>query len=160
MKKIFVLACGVVLFATSCLSGGGSAGTSSADYSGHLTVSEIESGKTTHTDDKAVVTVRIPNIIEPKFDVIFNNIKFATMMPKLNIEFESLPFVTTVSEDEATLTYVFNVKGVVPTIGGVPYDKYKVDSIKGCIGRPVTIEFWMSSKDQKVHFTTAKEENN
>ena len=160
MKKIFVLACGVVLFATSCLSGGGSAGTSSADYSGHLTVSEIESGKTTHTDDKAVVTVLIPNIIEPKFDVIFNNIKFATMMPKLNIEFESLPFVTTVSEDETTLNYVFNVKGVVPTIGGVPYDKYKVDSIKGCIGRPVTIEFWMSSKDQKVHFTTAKEENN
>ena len=160
MKKIFVLACGVVLFATSCLSGGGSAGTSSADYSGRLTVSEIESGKTTYTDDKAVVTVQIPNIIEPKFDVIFNNIKFATMMPKLNIEFESLPFVTTVSEDETTLNYVFNVKGVVPTIGGVPYDKYKVDSIKGCIGRPVTIEFWMSSKDQKVHFTTAKEENN
>lgn len=160
MKKIFVLACGVVLFATSCLSGGGSAGTSSANYSGNLTVSEIESGKTTYTDDKAVVTVQIPNIIEPKFDVIFNNIKFATMMPKLNIEFESLPFVTTVSEDETTLNYVFNVKGVVPTIGGVPYDKYKVDSIKGCIGRPVTIEFWMSSKDQKVHFTTAKEENN
>lgn len=160
MKKIFVLACGVVLFATSCLSGGGSAGTSSADYSGHLTVSEIESGKTTYTDDKAVVTVQIPNIIEPKFDVIFNNIKFATMMPKLNIEFESLPFVTTVSEDETTLNYVFNVKGVVPTIGGVPYDKYKVDSIKGCIGRPVTIEFWISSKDNMVHFTTAKEENN
>ena len=160
MKKIFVLACGVVLFATSCLSGGGSAGTSSADYSGHLTVSEIESGKTTHTDDKAVVTVRIPNIIEPKFDVIFNNIKFATMMPKLNIEFEGLPFVTTVSEDETTLNYIFNVKGVVPTIGDVPYEKYKVDSIKGCIGRPVTIEFWMSSKDQMVHFTTAKEENN
>ena len=160
MKKIFVLACGVVLFATSCLSGGGSAGTSSADYSGNLTVSEIESGKTTYTDDKAVVTVQIPNIIEPKFDVIFNNIKFATMMPKLNIEFESLPFVTTVSEDETTLNYVFNVKGVVPTIGGIPYDKYKVDSIKGCIGRPVTIEFWMSSKDNMVHFTTAKEENN
>ncbi|MBR2859852.1 MAG: hypothetical protein IKB90_07220 [Alistipes sp.] len=160
MKKIFVLACGVVLFATSCLTGGGSAGTSSANYSGYLTVSEIESGKTTYTDDKAVVTVRIPNIIEPKFDVIFNNIKFATMMPKLNIEFEGLPFVATVSEDESTLNHIFNVKDVVPTIGGVPYDKYKVDSIKGCIGRPVTIEFWMSSKDNMVHFTTAKEENN
>ncbi len=82
------------------------------------------------------------------------------MMPKLNIEFEGLPFVTTVSEDETTLNYIFNVKNVVPTIGDVPYEKYKVDSIKGCIGRPVTIEFWMSSKDQMVHFTTAKEENN
>lgn len=160
MKKIFVLACGVVLFATSCLSGGGSPGNSSADYGGYLTVSEISTGETTYSDDNAKVSVVIPNILEPKFDIIFNDIKFATMMPKLNIEFEGLPFVTTVSEDETTLNYVFNVKGVVPTIGGVPYDKYKVDSIKGCIGRPVTIEFWMSSKDNMVHFTTAKEENN
>ena len=160
MKKIFVLVCGVVLFATSCLSGGGSPGNSSADYGGYLTVSEISTGDTTYSDDNAKVSVVIPNILEPKFDIIFNDIKFATMMPKLNIEFEGLPFVTTVSEDETTLNYVFNVKGVVPTIGGVPYDKYKVDSIKGCIGRPVTIEFWMSSKDNVVHFTTAKEDNN
>jgi hypothetical protein len=160
MKKVLILACGALLFATSCLSGGGSAGTSAADYSGYLTVSEIESGEVTYSDDKAKVTVAIPNIIEPKFDIIFNDIKFATMMPKLNIEFEGLPFVTTVSEDETTLNYIFNVKNVVPTIGDVPYEKYKADSIKGCIGRPVTIEFWISSKDQMVHFTTAKEENN
>lgn len=160
MKKIFILACGVVLFATSCLTGGGSAGSSEATYPGKVVVKSISTEEVTYSDKDASITVQIPNMLEPKFDVIFNNIKFATMMPKLNIEFESLPFVSTVSEDETTLNYVFNVKGVVPTIGGVPYDKYKVDSIKGCIGRPVTIEFWMSSKDNMVHFTTAKEENN
>ena len=159
MKKILILACGALFFATSCLSGGGSSGTSSADYPGYLTVSEIESEEVTYTDENAKVTVAIPNMLEPKFDIVFNDMKFDSAMPvKLNIEFEAIPFITSVSEDETTLNYLFNAKNIVPTVGGIPYDKYKVDSIKGCIGRPVTIEFWMSSKDKKVHFTTSKQE--
>ena len=159
MKKILILACGVLLFATSCLSGEGSPGSSSADYPGRITVSEISTEAVTYTDDKAKVTVAIPNMLEPKFDIIFNNMKFDDAMPvKLDIEFEGIPFTTTVSEDETTLNYLFVARDIVPTVGGVPYENYKVDSIKGCIGRPVTIEFWMSSKDKKVHFTNAKQE--
>ncbi|MBQ5647540.1 MAG: hypothetical protein IIV16_00275 [Alistipes sp.] len=160
MKKVFVLACSVLFLATSCLDPGGSPGSSEATYPGKVTVKEISTEKVTYSDDDASVTVQIPNMLEPKFDVIFNDIKFATMMPKLNIKFEGLPFIATVSEDETTLNHIFNVKNVVPTIGGVPYEKYKVDSIKGCIGRPVTIDFWMSSKDQMVHFTTATSNEN
>lgn len=160
MKKIFVLACGALLFATSCLKGGGSAGSSEATYPGKVVVKSISTEEVTYSDEDASITVQIPNMLEPKFDIIFNDIKFATMMPKLNIEFEGLPFVATVSEDETTLNHIFNVKDVVPTIGGVPYEKYKVDSIKGCIGRPVTVDFWMSSKDQMVHFTTATSNEN
>ena len=161
MKKILILACGVLFFATSCLPGGGSPGSSSANYSGNLTVKEIKSEAVTYSDDNAQVTVEIPNILEPKFDVVFNNMKFDSAMPvKLNIEFEGLPFTTTVSEDETTLNYLFVAKDIVPTVGGIPYDKFKVDSIKGCIGRPVTIDFWMSSKDKMVHFTTVKSEEN
>ena len=88
MKKILILACGVLFFATSCLPGGGSPGSSSANYSGYLTVKEIKSEAVTYSDDNAQVTVEIPNIIEPKFDVVFNNVKFDSAMPiKLNIEF-------------------------------------------------------------------------
>ena len=159
MKKILILACGALFFATSCLPGGGSPGTSSADYPGYLTVSEIESEEVTYTDENAKVTVAIPNMLEPKFDIVFNDMKFDSAMPvKLNIEFEAIPFTTTVSEDETTLNYLFNAKNIVPTVGGIPYNNYKVDSIKGCIGRPVTIEFWMSSKGKMVHFTTSKQE--
>ena len=159
MKKILILACGALFFATSCLSGGGSQGTSSADYTGTLTVSEISTEEVSYTDNEAKVTVAIPNMLEPKFDIIFNNMKFDDAMPvKLDIEFEGIPFVTTVSEDETTLNYIFVAKNVVPTVGGIPYEKYKVDSIKGCIGRPVTIDFWMSTKDKKVHFTNATQE--
>ena len=159
MKKILILACGALFFATSCLPGGGSPGSSAADYSGSLTVSEISTEQTTYSDSNAKVTVEIPNMFEPNFDVIFNNMKFDEAMPvKLEIEFEKIPFVTTISEDETTLNYVFVAKNIVPTVGGIPYEKYKVDSIKGCIGRPITIDFWMSSKDKMVHFTTATQE--
>ena len=158
MKKVLILACSAILFATSCLPGGGSPGSSSADYMGYLTVSDIETEEVTYSNDNAKVTVAIPNVLEPKFDIIFNNMKFDdAMFVKLDIEFEGIPFTTTVSEDETTLNYIFVAKDILPTVGGIPYEKYKVDSIKGCIGRPVTIEFWMSSKDKKAHFTTLKE---
>ena len=159
MKKVLILACSAILFATSCLPGGGSPGSSSTDYTGYLTVSDIETEEVTFSNDNAKVTVEIPNILEPKFDITFNNMKFDDAMPvKLNIEFEGIPFTTTVSEDETTLNYVFVAKDIVPTVGGIPYNNYKVDSIKGCLGRPVTIEFWMSSKGKKAHFTTTKQE--
>ena len=159
MKKILILACGALFFATSCLPGGGSPGSSSTDYQGSTTVSEISTDAVTYADDNAKVTIAIPNMLEPKFDIIFNNMKFDDAMPvKLDIEFEGIPFVTTVSEDETTLNDIFVAKNVVPTVGGIPYEKYKVDSIKGCIGRPVTIDFWMSTKDKKVHFTNATQE--
>ena len=161
MKKILILACGVLLFATSCFPGGGSPGSSSNDYPGYLTVSDISTEEVSYSDDNAKITVAIPNMLEPKFDIVFNNIKFDNAMPvKLNVKFESLPFQTTISEDETTLNYLFVAKNVVPTVGGIPYEKYKVDSIKGCVGRPVTVEFWMSSKDKKVHFSTVKSEEN
>ena len=158
MKKYLLLACGVLLFATSCLKNGGPAGSSSYTYAGNLTVKEMNTDKVTYSDERASVTVSIPNIIEPKFDIIFNDMKFDSAMPvKLDVEFNCLPFKTTMSEDETTINYTFDVKDVVPTVGGVPYDKYKADYIKGCIGRPVTIEFSMSSKDKIVQFSTATE---
>ena len=161
MKKILILACGVLLFATSCFPGGGSPGSSSNDSPGYLTVSDISTEEVSYSNDNAKITVAIPNMLEPKFDIVFNNIKFDNAMPvKLNVKFESLPFQTTISEDETTLNYLFVAKNVVPTVGGIPYEKYKVDSIKGCVGRPVTVEFWMSSKDKMVHFSSVKSEKN
>ncbi len=156
MKKILILACGALLFATSCLDSGSSAGSSSAVYPGSLVVKDTKTGETTYSNSEATVTVWIPNILEPKFDIVFNNMKFDNAMPvKLDVEFESIPFTTTISEDQTTINYVFVAKDIVPTVGGVPYEKYKVDSIKGSIGRPVTIDFWMSSKEKSVHFTNA-----
>ena len=74
MKKILILACGVLLFATSCLTGGGSAGSSSTTYHGLLKVVDINTEEVTYSNNAASVTVWIPNIVEPKFDIVFNDV--------------------------------------------------------------------------------------
>ena len=160
MKKFLIMACGALLFATSCLTGGGSAGSSATTYHGTLKVMDINTGEVTYSDNEASVTVWIPNIIEPKFDFVFNNMKFDKAMPvKLNIELAGVPFKSTVSEDETTINYIFEAKDIIPTVGGTPYENYKVDVIEGCIGRVVDIKFEMHSKEKKVHFTTEKATN-
>ncbi len=162
MRKILFVLCGALLFATSCLNGGNTGGSSSATYPGYLTVTDLASGEVTYSDDKASVEVCIPNMLEAKFNITFNGIKFSPMMPKLNIDLLAVPFTTTVSEDETTLNYVFDVKNIVPEVGGIEYQKYKVDRLWGQVGRPVEILFTMESKGSKVHFTTHKnsEESN
>ena len=157
MKKILILACGALLFATSCLDGGNSYDTSSATYNGKVTVTDIDTGDVSYSDDKASITVIIPNIIEPKFDIVFNNIKFDVMMPQLSIKLAGVPFTSTVSEDESSINYIFEAQNIVPTIGDIKYEKYKVTTIEGCIGKIVDVIFEIESKEKRVHFTTAKE---
>ena len=157
MKKLMFLLCAtVMLFASSCLNGGSSAGTSSATYYGKMTVTDRAPGEVSYTDNEASVTVWIPNIIEPKFDFVFNGMKFDTMMPKLNIEIAGVPFTTTISEDETSLNYIFKAENIVPTVGGIEYDKYKVELIEGCVGTVVDITFTIPSKDKTVHFRSGK----
>ena len=157
MKKLmFLLSAVVMLFASSCLNGSGSAGTSSATYYGKLTVTDNATGEVSYTANEASVTVWIPNIIEPKFDFVFNGVKFDTMMPKLNIEIAGIPFTTTISEDETSLNYIFKAENIVPTVGGIEYDKYKVALIEGCVGTVVDITFTIPSKDKTVHFRSGK----
>lgn len=160
MKKLmFLFGAAAMLFATSCLNGNSSAGTSSANYIGKLTVYDTDDNEVSYTDNEASVTIWIPNIIEPKFDIVYNGIKFDKLMPvKLNVELQGIPFTTTVSEDETTLNYVFKAENIIPMVGSVAYDKYKIDYVEGCVGRTVDITFVMSSKGKTVHFTTATEE--
>ena len=156
MKKILIIACSALFFATSCLLGGGSAGSSATTYNGSLNVVDITTNEVTYSNNAASVTVSIPNITEPKFNFLYTDMKFDNAMPvKLNIELAGIPFKSTVSEDETTINYIFEAKDVIPTVGGTPYDKYKVDVIEGCIGRTVDIKFEMRSKDKIVYFTTA-----
>jgi hypothetical protein len=160
MKKfMFLIGAAAMLFATSCLNGSTPAGTSSASYVGKLTVYDTDSQEISYSDDEASVTIWIPNIIEPKFDIVYNGIKFDKMMPvKLNVELQGIPFTTTVSEDETTINYVFEAENIIPMVGSVAYEKYKIDKVEGCVGRTVDITFVMSSKGKTVHFTTATEE--
>ncbi len=159
MKKYLILACSALFFATSCLIGGGSAGSSSTTYHGTLTVSDIDSGEVSYVDNAASIDVWIPNLITPKFDFIFNKIKFDKAMPvQLNLEISGVPFTSTISEDEKTINYIFEGKNIIPTAGGTPYEKYMVSIIEGCVGNGVDVRFEVPVKNKRVYFTTAKEE--
>uniref|UniRef100_UPI00405742B9 hypothetical protein n=1 Tax=Alistipes sp. TaxID=1872444 RepID=UPI00405742B9 len=151
-KLMFFLGAMTMMLATSCLNGGGSSGSSSITYHGELTTTNTTTNEVSYTDNEASVTVTIPNIIEPKFDILFNGIKFAPKMPKLDIEVAGIPFTTTISEDETTINYIFDAENIIPTIGGISYKKYKIDRIWGCIGRDVEINFTMASEESQVNF--------
>lgn len=155
MKKVLFILCGVLFFATSCLNVGPSSGSSSVGYTGHLVVTDLQTDEVTYSDDKAQVVVTIPNVLEPKFDFRFNGIKFSAMMPKLNIDVLGIPFTTTISEDETSINYVFDANNMVPEVGGIEYQKFKIDHIWGQVGKTVEILFTMESKGSKVHFTSS-----
>ena len=160
MKKVLILACGLLLFTTSCLFGEASPGFSSADYAGSIEVIDITSGEVTYTDKNATVSVWIPNIVEPKFDFIFNNMKFADGMPvKLDIKVAGVPFASSISEDEVSINYLFEAENIIPTAGDIAYEKYKIGKIWGCIGTSVNIEFTLPSENKRVVFTTTKSED-
>ena len=167
MKRfLFLLSGAVLFFATSCLNGTGGGNSSSATYNGVLTVTNTTSGEVSYSDKECSVTVTIPDMLEPKLDILFNGVKFDKMMPALNIAVEGLAFKSTISEDETSINYVFNESGIVPSIGGIKYEKYTIGVIKGAVGRNVDIEFTIPSKDKIVTFksksndtdTTTKEE--
>ena len=158
MKRFLFLLSGLVLFfATSCLDNIGGDSPSSATFKGEITVIDTQSGEVSYSDNNCSITVTIPNMLEPKLDILFNGVKFDNMMPALNIAVDGLAFKSTISEDETFINYVFNESGIVPTIGGIKYEKYTIGVIKGAVGRGADIEFTLPSKEKRVTF---KSKNN
>lgn len=158
MKKfIFFVLTAVLFIATSCLNGENTGGSSSAEYYGQLTVTDTETGEISYFDETSQVIVTIPNSYEAKFDIVFKGVKFDKMMPALNVSVDGIPFTTTISEDEASINYVFTAENIVPTVGGISYKNYTIDKIEGCIGRNIDINFTMSSKGKAVNFTNRTE---
>ena len=156
-KFIFFVSTLALLFTTSCLNGESSGGSTSAEYYGTLTVTNTKSGEISYSDNTSQVTVTIPNAYEAEFDIVFKGVKFDKMMPALNVSVDGIPFTTTISEDEASINYVFTAENIIPTVGGISYKNYKIDKIEGCIGRNIDINFTMSSKGKAVNFTNRTE---
>ena len=154
MKKVIFFVLTAVLFiATSCLGGENTGPSSSAEYYGELTVIDTETGEISYFDEESQVIVTIPNIYEAKFDIVFKGVKFDKMMPALNVSVDGVPFSNTISEDETSINYIFTAENIIPTVGGISYNKYKIDKIEGCIGKNIDINFTISSKGKSVNFT-------
>ena len=151
--KRFVFLMGVValMFTTSCVKGPAVGGKTSTDYLGKLVVTDITTGEVTYTDNEAKVTLSIPNVTEPKMDIVFNGVKFAELMPiKLNLAMLGIPFKTTVSEDETTINYIFDEKNVIPESFD---EQYLINRIWGSVGRRIEISFTMINEKRNSQVT-------
>ena len=151
--KRFMFLMGVValMFTTSCVKGPAVGGKTSTDYVGKLVVTDITTGEVTYTDNEAKVTLAIPNVTEPKMDIVFNGVKFAELMPiKLNLAMLGIPFKTTVSEDETTINYIFDEKNVIPESFD---EQYLINRIWGSVGRRIEISFTMINEKRNSQVT-------
>ena len=150
MKKFLILACSALFFATSCLSGDNNPGESSAKYVGTITTTDLSTG------EKKVIEGAV---IRVTLNIVFYDMKFATMMPKIDIEVENIPFLVTQVPEEASLNFNFDVKNVVPKSGGISYESFMMSRLWGDIGRVVKITFVVPSREMEVFFTTETKTN-
>ena len=129
---------------------------SSAQFKGSWTVIDTESGDVSYQENEVTIDIEIPDITTAKFNIILNWIRFANAMPQVTMKLSGISFSARISEDETSLEYVFEQEGVVPTIGDIPYENFKIKSLKGCIGLDVEIEFEFENRPCTIVFTTKK----
>lgn len=154
MKKLmFLMGVVALLFTTSCIKGPVVGGKSSTEYVGKLVVADATTGEVTYTDNEAKLTLAIPNVMEPKMDIIFSGVKFAELMPiKLNLAMLGIPFTTTVSEDGASINYIFDKENIIPDSFD---EQYLINRLWGSVGKRIEISFTMinAKRNSKVTFT-------
>ena len=152
-KLMFLMGAVALLFTTSCIKGPVVGGKSSTEYVGKLVVADATTGEVTYTDNEAKLTLAIPNVMEPKMDIIFSGVKFAELMPiKLNLAMLGIPFTTTVSEDGASINYIFDKENIIPDSFD---EQYLINRLWGSVGRRIEISFTMinAKRNSKVTFT-------
>lgn len=152
-KLMFLMGVVALLFTTSCIKGPTVGGKSSTEYVGKLVVADATTGEVTYTDNEAKLTLGIPNVMEPKMDIIFSGVKFAELMPiKLNLAMLGIPFTTTVSEDGASINYIFDKENIIPDSFD---EQYLINRLWGSVGRRIEISFTMinAKRNSKVTFT-------
>ena len=152
-KLMFLMGVVALLFTTSCIKGPAVGGKSSTEYVGKLVVADATTGEVTYTDNEAKLTLGIPNVMEPKMDIIFSGVKFAEMMPiKLNLAMLGVPFTTAVSEDGASINYIFDKENIIPDSFD---EQYLINRLWGSVGSRIEISFTMinAKRNSKVTFT-------
>ncbi|MBQ5691205.1 MAG: hypothetical protein IIV24_06895 [Alistipes sp.] len=152
-KLMFLMGVVALLFTTSCIKGPTVGGKSSTEYVGKLVVADATTGEVTYTDNEAKLTLGIPNVMEPKMDIIFSGVKFAELMPiKLNLAMLGIPFTTTVSEDGASINYIFDKENIIPDSFD---EQYLINRLWGSVGSRIEISFKMinAKRNSKVTFT-------
>ena len=152
MKKL-LLAALTLMVAVSCMKEGKNSSSWSNTYAGTLTTELSENREQVYREENVVAKLDCPDMFTKAFFFEFEGVRFVEAMPKLAI---TLPLTYELQKNENADLYdwVINQNDVVPTIGGVPYEAYKMSAVKGLVTNDSTkIEFWMNLRGVEYHVT-------
>ncbi len=123
-------------------------------YSGKLTTILEDGSEPAYNQESVSAHAYCSNLSKQVLTFDFINVRFVEAMPQLSITLPNLPFVKQTSDTDNVTSWIIDQKDVVPTIGGVPYENYKMSEVKGSIDDDsVVIEFWLTLKGGKYHVT-------
>lgn len=135
MKRLLILML-TIAAATSCLKDGKNEFSWSKDIIGTLTTKDVRTGQTVYSTETAQAVIEVPDGFTNAVNFHLDNVKFVENMPAVSIVIPDLRF-TVYSDTEEKLypigSWVISQSNVIPTVGGVPYENYKMNSVNGVI---------------------------
>ena len=151
MKKLFIAVLALAVSA-SCMKTGKESASWSRTVAGTITTELSSTHEQVYTADNVVATVDCPDMFKEQFDFEFEKVRFVAAMPELAITLPNLTYKQEKSEEYDTFDWVIDMKDVVPTIGGVPYEQYRMSTVKGRLSNgSLRIEFWLTFRGTEHH---------
>lgn len=160
MKKLLIFML-TIAAATSCLKEGTNKFSWSKDIVGTLTTKDVRTGQTVYSTETAQAVIEMPDGFTSVINFHLDNVKFVENMPAVSIVIPDLRFTLytdTEKEEYPIGSWIIDATNVIPTVGGVPYENYKMSAVKGVItDDTVKLEFWLTFGEVPYHVTFVKD---
>ena len=151
MKKLLIAVLALAVSA-SCMKTGKESASWSRTVAGTITTELSATHEQVYTPENVVATVDCPDMFKEQFDFEFEKVRFVAAMPELAITLPNLTYTQQKNEEYDTFDWVIDMKDVIPTIGGVPYEQYKMSAVKGRLSNgTLRIEFWLTFRGTEHH---------
>lgn len=160
MKKLLILMLAAAA-AASCIKEGRNEFSWSKTIIGEMTTKDARTGQTVYSTETAQAVIEVPDGFDNSIDFHLDNVKFVEQMPAVSIVIPDLVFEVYNDKEEELYplgAWVINQTNVIPTVGGVPYETYKMSAVKGVItDDTVKLEFWLTFGEVPYHVTFVKD---
>lgn len=166
MKKLFIMMLAVVA-ATSCIKEGKNSFSWSKTIVGTMTTVDNRTGQTVYSTENAQAKIELPDGFSNSINFHLDNVKFVEMMPAVSIVIPDLKFKVQDLEGfvdkngiyvSTKYAWIIDQNDVIPTVGDVPYETYKMSAVKGVItDDTVKLEFWLTFGDVPYRVTFVNE---
>ncbi len=160
MKKLLIMMLAVVA-ATSCLKESKNAFSWSKTIVGTMTTIDENTRQEVYATETAQAVIEVPDGFNNAINFHLDNVKFVEMMPAVSIVIPDLKFKVysdTEKEEYPIGAWVIDEANVIPTVGDVPYETYKMSVVRGVItDYTVKLDFWLTFGNTPYHVTFVKD---